>query len=636
MRVSVTFFRAGAALFFPPEFEFFVETLSVAAPFGEHEALLTVRAPENLIALLNEALGAEATLELNGERWRGVVEEVEWCVDGVTVRRALDDVKTAIRVLYERRVAFGVTEPAQTPFDYRNADLYGVREEIHAATSPLTDEEALALRAALLAQHGEPHEEFELGGENGVGRLRCIGLLRSRCSQRYYSFGDGVLTLHDTRSGEEHLFGWSGTLAAGDWATTGNRRLHCASDALRSLPVGRWLRIAGHALLNGRRQIASSDARPSATYTGAAQFVAPDRILISDQAFLDACAKDDVVRVTGANAANNGFHRIEQVREGELRIKESYSGVQNQTASSVTITRCTYVEFTTGSPGGINIRDAAQALTLALDGAEIYQRFIAPNWRIRWVDLEIQSSIVHAPGPIAVRLVVDAGGAPGATLMQALAEPTASGAVRFDFGQLSNLTSGATYGLHFLLPSADAFSAYGVALHPRADAALPWALLWDGAGWNAYDAALPVRLIGAEDVMQALRRALETVGATVHVDGVSGQHVEIYVDAPTALVDYVEEMLQRFPSVRMWTHSADAAPRVVLSVGSARAGGFKLAGGRLRWPSGAAVEGWVDLQDVEVTDAAGERRMTVAHAEWRDGTWRLLSRKEVFRGVEQG
>lgn len=636
MRVSVAFFRAGATLIFPPEFEFSVETLSVAVPFGEHEALLAVRAPEELIALLSEALGAEVTLELNGERWRGVVEEVEWTASGVTVRRSLDDVKTAIRVLYERRVGFDVTEPAQTPFDYRNADLYSVREEIHSATSPLSNAEALALRAALLARRSEPREEFELGGENGTGRLRCVGLLRSRCEQRYYSFADGVLTLHSTQSGEEHLFGWSGTLAAGDWATTGNRRLHCTSNALQNLPAGRWLRITGHASLNGRHQIAATDARPSATYTGAVQFVAPDRILISNQAFLDTCAKDDVVRVSGASTTNNGFHRIEQVREGELRIKESYSGVQNQTASSVTITRCTYVEFTTGSPGGLNIRTATQALTLALDGAEIYQRFIAPNWSLRWIDLEVQGSIVNTPGAITVRLVVDAGGAPGATLLQASATPQASGALRFDFGQLSNLAPGATYGLHFLLSSPAAFSAYGVALRPRANAAWPWVLLWDGAGWNVYDAALPVRLIGAEDVMQTLRRALETVGATVHVDGVSGQHVEIYVNEPTVLADFVEETLQRFPSVRMWTHAADAAPRVVLSVGSARAGGFKLAAGRLRWPSGAAVEGWIDLQDVEVMDATTMRRMTVAQAEWRDGNWRLMSKKEVFRGVEQG
>lgn len=641
MRIRPKFMRNQSTIALSNEIEFELDSVSWIDTWKENECRIVASVPQALAYSIPALIGAEVYLQLDGA-WRGVVERVSWRQGGERTLE-LTETATSVAVLYEKRINADTTEQALTTWHNQNDQLFGLRQLVYSAPTPLTQEEAENLAERILQESCWPQftievDEGERGQQKVTAELVCAGLFKSRCASRYYRRLDGLFSPAAPSGGKNMWCGWSGTLAAGAWCSTGDRRIHSTGNEFVNLPAGAWTKVAGVTMWDGRHQVSASSSSPAVTFTGNVQFIAPDRILVNDAAFLSACAPDDVILVENSIAANNGFHRIEQVRENELRIKESFASVQNHTGSSVTLRRCTFVEFARPAPGGVVLRSTINNLSLALDGVSIYQRFVAPAWSPGWIELDVAAAAIGNAPALTVTLHVDNAGTPGAalgTFTLPAAKLADGGWVRGQFVPLPTLASGGTYGVSIAPASTVPFSAWPLNLRPRSAPTQPFVLLSDGAAWWPYDAAIGVRLVGADYVGTVLAQALQPLAQT-RVLASSVDVVEIRQEQFVSLFDFVDSMTKRFPALRLFVAEAGGAIDLVIGAAEQEQSALLVENGKLYTVGRQEIKVLENLVGRTVVDAATGEKMRIAFAEWRQGKWLLSAAREKRSILEQG
>lgn len=640
MRIRPKFTRNQSTIALSNEIEFELDSVSWIDVWKENECRIVASVPQALAYSIPALIGAEVYLQLDGT-WRGVVERVSWRQGGERTLE-LTETATSVAVLYEKRINAETTEQALTTWHNQNDQLFGLRQLVYSAPTPTSESEAEALAERIVQESCRPQFTIEIDEDDKskqkiTAEIICVGLFKSRCATRYYRRLDGIFSPAVDSGGKNMWCGWSGTLAAGTWCSTGDRRIHSVNDEFVNLPKDAWVKVSGVTMWDGRYQVSASSSSPTVTFTGSVQFIAPDRILVSDAAFLSSCAPDDVVFVSGSIAANNGFHRIERVLESELRIRDSFASVQNHTGSSVTLKRCTFVEFARPAPGGVILRNTINNLTLTMDGASIYQRFVAPPWSVGWVEVNVAGAVGEAPA-LNVTLHIDDGGAPGAALGMftlSAAQLANGGWQRGQFVPLPATVTGNVYGISIAPASSAQFAAWRLPLRPRSTSAQAFALLSDGAAWWAYDAAVGVRLIGADYVGNVLAQALQPI-AQARILASSADVIEIRQEQFVSLFDFVDSTMKRFPSLRLFVAEAGGALDVVLGAAEQSPPPLLVEGGKLYTVGRQEIKTLENLVGRTVVDGLTGEKMRVAFAEWRQGKWLLSAAREKRTILEQG
>lgn len=640
MRIRPKFTRNQSTIALSNEIEFELDSVSWIDAWKENECRIVASVPQALAYSIPALIGAEVYLQLDGT-WRGVVERVSWRQGGERTLE-LTETATSVAVLYEKRINAETTEQALTAWHNQNDQLFGLRQLVYSAPTPMPESEAEALAERIVQESCRPQFTLEIDEDDKseqkiTAEIICVGLFKSRCATRYYRRLDGILSPATDSGGKNMWCGWSGTLAAGAWCSTGDRRIHSVNDEFVNLPKDAWMKVVGVTMWDGRHQVSASSSSPTATFTGAVQFVAPDRILVSDAAFLSACSPDDALFVSGSIAANNGFHRIEQVRENELRIKDSFASVQDYAGSSVTLKRCTFVEFARPAPGGVVLRNTTNNLALTMDGASIYQRFVAPPWSVGWVEVNVAGSVGDPPA-LNVTLHIDNAGAPGAALGMftlSAAQLANGGWQRGQFASLPATVTGATYGVSIAPASSAQFTAWQLPLRPRSTPAQAFALLSDGAVWQAYDAAVGVRLVGADYVGNVLAQALQPIAQTRILTS-SADVIEIRQEQFVSLFDFVDSTMKRFPSLRLFVAEAGGALDVVFGAVEQSPPPLLVEEGKLYTVGRQEIKTLESLVGRTVVDGPTGEKMRVAFAEWRQGKWLLSAAREKRTILEQG
>lgn len=662
--------RAGNVVLAPAGVTLTPSSWAAAAVGGPTEAEIEATGSVDSLLALGTWLGyrVQVLTAAGAVVWWGQVDSVAVAAGGLTRATMLDGMANRVKVLYSQPQPGGGLVGAATDWaeDAASVAAYGRRELVHSASAALTETQALALRARLLAAGATPQRRLtvDAGRGDAVGRLRCRGDWL-RLQDVYYAQVAGIEGYADT-AGEAIPVGLgvqSAYLAVD--GSEGAKRIHELMGKLALWTyAGLKVVVSGTSSNNGVKTLAGADRKAATTYTSTTiSFDEADDIFGIGSEGLTALAVGDVIWVSGATtSSNNGAKLVKTTGASSIEISPAWSGgdiVTNGAGPAITVRRgnsITVEEAVTNErPNGTTVE------TVTAYGQKVYQA-LALGVNAAWTldAVELRCRIAGAPTDnLNVSLVLDSGGNPGAVL-ETISKPASEiaavlGWVRFDFSNTKQIAYGTTYGL--LIERTGAMNPehfYEVAIDPEGDYARGALRLYDGANYQTSPGTLVFRCLGAQDTALQVRDVTSGAGvevAGVLVEALSGIDTVQYQAGDETALAIVEALLAQGTATGLRLLATMTSTRTVRVLARQatterlwvwRSGKLQLAQG------GPVLEGWlpagawVYLDDVLLTGAwAGLSPVFVERAEYRVGQGLRLETEDQraladLLGVRQG
>ena len=456
--------------------------------------------------------------------WSGMVTGVEVQTPGARIGLTLDDMRNRILVDYTYDDAEGVSQAADTGWlqDDVSAARYGVREErVSLADAPQAQAEQK--RATWLAQVRLPVGSIEpdggrTDGADGVAgaTLLCSGLWGT-LEWRYFAETAGRVVYDEGETGE-HLLGWGVT---SNLIGFRNGAIHDLGARLGNLAAGGKVVVAGSGSNNGTLTVeGAGDGEQVVQTSTSTSFEAADDVRDAVVG-LSRFQADQMVRVEGSSANNNGFYWVKTTGAQRIEISSGVNSIQNA-AAGPTIT------LTQGHSAAVGETVALERpganVTLAALGSKIAQSFAVPSAGGDWAAYEVlvRAKRVGSPADgLQVGLWTDAAGAPGVQLAAATIAggdmPTSMDWVTANLGIPPTLTGGNTYWIVVERTGSNAPDAcYAVGVQTETEAAYADGVLriWNGSAWAARweDGDLPFQVWGQVETSKQIERMVQSAG----------------------------------------------------------------------------------------------------------------------------
>lgn len=502
--------RAGDVVYVPEGLTVQPSTWSAEAIGGPRDAEFALSGAPEILMALSAWLGYQIRILSGGALvWFGQVDALQVVAGGLLREVTLDGVANRVKVIYSVRLPGGAIEASETDWseDLDSANRYGRREYVHSAPSAITETQALALQARLLASLASPQRRLAIAGNRTGATLRARGYWQ-RLNDVYYAQSAG---LEEHTDGAERIvplgLGFSSAFI-GFGGQSGAKDIHQAYGRLFYFAdyAGEKIAVAGtahndyhHTIAGGTRQEAFST-----TSTGIS-FDPDDDIRNGDFGTLEV---GDMIYITGASVGgNNGAKLVKTTGASHIEISPGWSGGNIATeaaGASVTVIRGNRIEVedavTIERPDGVTVE------VIAAYGQKVYQTFELAtdvDWTV--AAIEVRGRVIGAPADdLSVSIVSDAGGTPGAVLETITMDPADIEDVvdwlRFEFSNTTLIEYGTVYGILIERTGSmqpDAF--YEIELDGDGGYTRGDLYLYDGASYQADAGSLHFRILGAQD-----------------------------------------------------------------------------------------------------------------------------------------
>lgn len=638
--------RAGADVLVPGAVRFEPMRWSAEAVGGPKVADIDLHGDALAMLSMGGWLGYGIEIYADGELvWWGQIESLSVVSDGLARELTLRDMANRVKVVYSVREAGGTLSGQDTGWleDAGSVASYGARELVHSASGSLTEEQALALRARLLAALAMPLKRLRVGAGRSTGRMGAVGYWQ-RLGDVYYAQNAGLEEYAD--GGGVGIPVGLGVASAylGFGGTESAKRISAVLAEFTYFPDynGLKLVVSGTTSNNGVKTVAGGDRSVAFSYTAnSIRFEEYDDI--HDSAIgLGEIANNDVLWISGASSgANNGAKLVKSTGVAHIEISPGWSGGNIVTATagpSVTILRGNSItveeSVANEAPNGSTVE------TITAYGQRVYQTFaLAANTSWTVAKVEIRACKIGAPSDnLRVQLVLDSAGSPGTVLetvsVAAGDIDTAMGWISFTFSNTALLTYGTTYGLIVdRTGSMEPLAFYEVDIVVDGDYSRGAMKLYDGSAYQADPGDMLFRVLGAQDTALQMQQVIEGAGVelgTVLVETTSGVSMLQYqsgdetalaisralIEQGTASGERILCTVTRDGNVRLFERPASSNRFIVWRDGALRpATGGKLANGWL--PVGE----WVHVDDLAMVGAwAGLSPVFVERATYQVGS----------------
>ncbi len=466
-----------------------------AAAVGGCSALeIAVGGPrEALLDLLNWLrYGVVVRNERGSATWWGYVHEVVIPWRGVEIGLTLSGMANRVAVGYTSTAPGSGATRYTTPWaeDVDSVVRHGAWELLYTR-GDMSDEEALRLRNALLAERAQPRG-IPARPASGGARLFCRGWW-ALLGATYYSNPEGLIEFWES--------GTNFPLGLGFTANTigfegNNDAIHDLGDRFKYFDSNRRVRVAGSAGNNAIYTInRSTNQTPYTLNSTVVAFQSADNVTTAVDGLFDEVDANDLIRISGASVAgNNRWTFVDAVTDNGKKIDLRGGGIVDSAAGpAVTIERAISIQvdgtLTTETPGA--------TVTLTLEGMQMAQRVRNPV-NVAWTvdEIWISAGKLGAPGDmLIVEWCADNAGSLGALIDSAGMVPTnlseGSEAVRFVLPTAPTLAADG-YGWIVVRRSGanSATDGYQVEIAESGGYGGGPLLLWDGVQWNSNAGAL--------------------------------------------------------------------------------------------------------------------------------------------------
>lgn len=474
---------------------------------GPEAATIAVNGPASSVWRALEWLRCPIDIDSDeaGRVWWGYVHEVEITAGAWTVGVSLDGMSNRIKVVYNEPVLYGSAAKKETSWvqDDDSVATYGYKELIQSISDVLASD-AVRRRDQGLALLKYPQQLRRMTmSQNVSAQLRCRGWIGT-LGWRYFTQAVG-LDQHAVNGDKQHRLG-VGFTATTIGFTKANKTLHDLEARLGNFKKDDLIRVTGSgAGNNGTYTVEQSTNRVQKLYTATTLSFGSGKITDSAKLLQDFNA-NDMVQVSGSVAANNKVYRVVSAAADGSWIQLDQSVTSAAAGANVTLKRGHHLVVRESLAN-----DELPSASVTVQGyGEALRQSIIPNAGYVVGSLAVRGMKVGNPSDgLRISLYSDSGGNPFSVLLSVVVPaanlPTSISWIVVDTATTVTLVAGTRY--HVVVERSGSLSAsdyYQLAVdealsYSGGEMRLKVASTWNTGYTRTPDADLPFKVIGKRE-----------------------------------------------------------------------------------------------------------------------------------------